>query len=93
MTGVVRSRGTVTIDVEHCKGCELCIPACPPRVLTMSAAVNRTGYRYPELHPGCTGCAACLLVCPDFVFEVYRYAVPVEHVEHVERVERDGSPS
>ena len=29
----IKSRGTVTIDVEHCKGCELCIPACPPRVL------------------------------------------------------------
>ena len=29
----IKSRGTVTIDVEHCKGCELCIPACPPEVL------------------------------------------------------------
>ena len=77
--GAVRSRGTVTIAVERCKGCELCIPACPPRVLTMSEQVNRLGFRYPELHPGCTGCAACLLVCPDFVFEVFRYETPVEH--------------
>jgi hypothetical protein len=23
-------RGTVVIDVERRKGCELCIPACPP---------------------------------------------------------------
>lgn len=72
----VRSRGTVTVAVDLCKGCELCIPACPPRVLTMSTAVNRMGYRYPELHPGCTGCAACLLVCPDFVFDVFRFAEP-----------------
>ena len=72
----VISRGTVTIDVEHCKGCDLCIPACPPEVLTMSTAVNRMGYRYPELHPGCTGCAACSYVCPDFVFEVFRYDTP-----------------
>jgi 2-oxoglutarate ferredoxin oxidoreductase subunit delta len=71
------SRGTVTIDTGRCKGCELCIPACPPHVLTMSATVNHTGYRYPELHPGCTGCAACLYVCPDFVFEVYRFEHPV----------------
>ena len=71
------SRGTVTIDVDHCKGCELCIPACPPNVLTMSSAVNHMGYRYPELHPGCTGCAACLYVCPDFVFEVFRFETPV----------------
>ena len=74
----VRSRGTVTIDVEHCKGCELCIPACPPKVLTMSVAVNKKGYHYPELHPGCTGCAACLLVCPDYCFEVFRFSTPVE---------------
>ena len=70
----ITSRGTVTIDVEHCKGCELCIPACPPRVLDdVDARSNHMGYRYPELHPGCTGCAACLLVCPDFVFEVFRF--------------------
>jgi ferredoxin len=49
-------------------------------VLSMSTATNHMGYRYPELHPGCTGCAACLLVCPDFVFEVFRYATPVEHL-------------
>jgi len=73
----VTSRGTVTIDVEHCKGCELCIPACPPQVLTMSSTTNRMGYRVPQLHPGCTGCAACLYVCPDFVFEVFRFTTPV----------------
>ncbi len=73
----IASRGTVTIDTDVCKGCELCITACPPRVLSMSEPVNRARYRYPQLHPGCTGCAACLMVCPDFVFEVFRYAEPV----------------
>ena len=74
----VLTRGTVTIDVEGCKGCELCIPACPPEVLAMSTAVNETGFRYPELIPGCTGCLACLQVCPDFVFEVFKYDTPLE---------------
>lgn len=50
------ARGTLVIDTERCKGCELCITACPPGVLTMSSEVNETGYRYPELHDGCTGC-------------------------------------
>ena len=75
----VESRGTVTIAVERCKGCELCIPACPPRVLRMGSDVNELGFRYPELLPGCTGCSACLLVCPDFCFEVYQYETPVSH--------------
>lgn len=72
-SGRTAARGTLTIDVEACKGCELCITACPPRVLTMSTAVNEIGYRYPELHDGCTGCSACQIVCPDYVFDVYRY--------------------
>ncbi|MCH2169182.1 4Fe-4S dicluster domain-containing protein [Myxococcota bacterium] len=75
----VESRGTVTVSVERCKGCELCIPACPPVVLSMSSEVNKLGFRYPELSPGCTGCRACLLVCPDFVFEVFRFDTPVQH--------------
>ena len=76
---MIESRGTVTIATERCKGCELCIPACPPGVLHMSQARNGIGARYPELVPGCTGCGACLLVCPDFCFEVFRYEEPVTH--------------
>ena len=71
------TRGTVVIAADRCKGCELCIPACPPQVLTMSKEGNAHGYLYPELAPGCTGCTACLLVCPDFVFEIYRYDEPI----------------
>lgn len=66
-----RSRGTLVIDVDACKGCELCIPACPPQVLTMSRDKNALGYFYPELVDGCTGCTACQLVCPDFVIDVF----------------------
>ena len=76
---VLESRGTVTIETARCKGCELCIPACPPAVLAMSSRRNEMGYAYPELVPGCTGCGACLLVCPDFCFEVYQYETPVVH--------------
>jgi 2-oxoglutarate ferredoxin oxidoreductase subunit delta len=71
------TRGTVLIDAAVCKGCELCIDACPPRVLTMSAEVNEKGYRYPLLDPGCTSCRACQQVCPDYVFEVYRFETPL----------------
>ncbi len=72
----ITSRGTIRLETEACKGCELCVTACPPRVLSMSTDVNTAGFHYPQLEPGCTGCAACLFVCPDFCFEVYRYGRP-----------------
>jgi 2-oxoglutarate ferredoxin oxidoreductase subunit delta len=65
--------GTIVFEPERCKGCELCIPACPPHVLRMSKRRNSSGYLLPELLEGCTGCGACLLVCPDYCFEVYRF--------------------
>ena len=75
----VTVRGTVVIDAEVCKGCDLCIDACPPRVLEMTThEVNIKGYRYPRLLPGCTGCQACAQICPDFVFQVYKYDTPLE---------------
>jgi 2-oxoglutarate ferredoxin oxidoreductase subunit delta len=74
-------RGTVTIASDRCKGCELCIAACPPRVLSMSDDVNESGYRYPLLAPGCIGCSLCHAVCPDFVFDVYRFPLPTEKRE------------
>lgn len=79
MNGV--SRGTLVIDIERCKGCELCIDACKPEVLAMTTDKrNEMGYFYPELTPGCTACHACALICPDFVFQVWKYdeAVPNE---------------
>ena len=76
--GGVLTRGTVVIDTEACKGCDLCIDACPPRVLVMTThEVNARGYRYPLLLPGCTGCKACSQICPDFCFQVFKLAEPV----------------
>jgi len=70
---VAKSVGTVVIDVETCKGCELCIPVCPPKVLEMSSEVNAIGFRYPLLvRDGCTGCELCAEICPDYCFDVYR---------------------
>jgi 2-oxoglutarate ferredoxin oxidoreductase subunit delta len=76
---VVLTRGTVVIDVDACKGCDLCIGACPPGVLVMTTHdVNARGYRFPLLLAGCTGCRACSQICPDFVFQVYKYETPMQ---------------
>jgi len=79
VTRTVVTRGTVVIDIDACKGCDLCVDACPPNVLVMTTdQLNARGYRYPLLEPGCTGCQICAQVCPDFVFQVYKYDEPIE---------------
>jgi len=66
-------RGNVTIDVQTCKGCELCVEACPQESLKMSKEINVLGYHYAVLvQDNCTGCVNCALVCPDAVITVYR---------------------
>ena len=67
--------GRVVIDVERCKGCELCREACPPDVLALAEELNSKGYRPVILldpHHDCTGCALCATVCPDGCITVYR---------------------
>ncbi len=64
----------LAIATERCKGCELCITACPHGVLALdSTFVNPLGYhpvRLLDAH-GCTSCALCARVCPDAVFTIY----------------------
>lgn len=89
MTSVL-VRGTVTVEVERCKGCELCIPACRPGVLSMSTALNGHGFAFPLLAPGCTACRACFEVCPDSVFEVFRFEEPYQMTLKDEEATDDG---
>ncbi len=66
-------RGTIIVDSEICKGCELCIIACPQNSLGLSNNINSHGFRFIELiQDNCTGCINCALVCPDSVITVYR---------------------
>ena len=66
-------RGTVAIDTTICKGCELCIAACPQESLGLVAELNAIGYRYAALvQDNCTGCVNCALVCPEAAIKVYR---------------------
>lgn len=66
-------KGTVTFDIEACKGCELCISACPQDSIALSPKINAQSYHYVVLvKDNCTGCINCALVCPDAVITVYR---------------------
>ena len=59
-------RGSVRLNSEECKGCGLCVEACPPKVLRLSDGMNRYGY-HPAEYPGagCTGCGICFFACPE----------------------------
>jgi 2-oxoglutarate ferredoxin oxidoreductase subunit delta len=66
-------RGTIQVDIDTCKGCELCIEACPQESLELSGNLNNQGYHYAVLiRDNCTGCENCAMVCPDAVITVYR---------------------
>ena len=65
--------GTIVVDTNRCKGCELCIEACPQKIIALARRVNTSGYNYAELvGDGCIGCASCGIVCPDGCITVYR---------------------
>ncbi len=69
------AQGRIVIDVERCKGCELCIDACPPDVIQLVDFFNNKGYRPVVLldpEHNCTGCALCAVVCPDGCIIVFR---------------------
>jgi NAD-dependent dihydropyrimidine dehydrogenase PreA subunit len=62
----VSERGDVQIAAHLCKGCCLCIAACPPGVLAQSDFLNRHGYYAVSYRgTGCTGCGVCFYVCPE----------------------------
>ncbi len=71
---MAKIRGAIVVDTEYCKGCNLCVVACPTSVIELSEQVNGKGfnYAYPANHLACTGCMSCSLVCPDSVITVYR---------------------
>jgi len=68
-------KGAIVINTERCKGCCLCITACPKKILRLAERkVNPKGYPYVEQFnmDECTGCASCAIVCPDGCISVYR---------------------
>ena len=67
-------RGAIVVDTERCKGCALCVNACPQDVIALAKKVNVNGYPFEEVvnQDNCIGCASCAIVCPDGCITVYR---------------------
>ncbi|MGD0789058.1 MAG: 4Fe-4S dicluster domain-containing protein [Terracidiphilus sp.] len=61
-----RDRGLLRVDTDECKGCGLCVEACPPKAIRLSERLNRYGYRTAiYMGAGCTGCGICFMACPE----------------------------
>ena len=72
---MAKMKGATIVYTERCKGCNLCVVACPLNVLALTTKeVNRKGYNYAHevLADTCTGCASCATICPDGCITVYR---------------------
>jgi 2-oxoglutarate ferredoxin oxidoreductase subunit delta len=71
---MAKFKGAIVVNTERCKGCDLCVVACPTEVLALSNDVNGKGYNFSIMNneDNCTGCAACANVCPDACITVYR---------------------
>ncbi len=74
---MAKVKGAIVVDTEKCKGCALCVAACPQNVLLCGKEVNSKGYNYSFMaNPNdCTGCSSCYEVCPDSCITVYRVKV------------------
>ena len=65
----------VTINEPICKGCGLCVRACPKKVLALSKTkLNAKGYHPAEVvdQEACIGCASCGRTCPDVAITIER---------------------
>ncbi len=71
---MAKIKGTIVVDKERCKGCGVCVSACPCDVLSLAAEVNAKGYTFAMMSnpDSCTGCASCGIICPDSCITVYR---------------------
>lgn len=71
---MAKFKGAIVVNVERCKGCDLCVVACPSDVLVLSKEANSKGYNFSHMETpdNCIGCAACAYVCPDACITVYK---------------------
>ncbi|HNT55882.1 MAG TPA: ferredoxin family protein [Anaerolineaceae bacterium] len=66
-------KGRIEVKELTCKGCNLCVGACPQHVIALSEGINPKGYHPATLvAEGCTGCGICALMCPEAAISVYR---------------------
>ena len=66
----------ITLNIENCKACKLCMESCPKKCITFAEKRNSKGFhpaaQTEEDKAKCTGCKICAIICPDLCIEVYK---------------------
>ena len=63
----------VIVNEDRCKGCGLCVRACPKEIVALSRTrLNAKGYYPAEITEpeSCIGCASCARTCPDIAITI-----------------------
>ncbi len=63
----------LTFKTDNCKGCGLCVAACPKNLLRISSEkINKKGQHPAEItdESKCVGCASCATMCPDCIITI-----------------------
>jgi formate hydrogenlyase subunit 6/NADH:ubiquinone oxidoreductase subunit I len=66
LRGFNMSVNFVKIEASECKGCRVCVEACPKGCISIGSAINNIGYQYAKFeNKGCIACGLCFYVCPE----------------------------
>ena len=63
----------VTFSEDLCKGCGLCVGACPKGIVKLAETrLNVKGHHPAEItdQESCIACAFCATMCPDCIIKV-----------------------
>jgi len=70
-----KGKNGLVFEEHNCKGCDLCVWACPKKILKLDLdRVNGRGYNPAVVTQidECTACGICAIICPDSVIKVER---------------------
>lgn len=63
----------LTFKTDNCKGCGLCVDACPKGVLAIAKEkINKKGHHPVEAvkEDACIACTFCATMCPDCIIKI-----------------------